>query len=279
MQIVFTILLLTLLLILLLLILLLLIMLLLRMEVVVSLSRWHILLRQPLQVNFKHRIRSRPPQPERDLRKGKFESHRGHLHGCNGRAVNAVDDVPSLKRGKQACTRVDFECITCKPPTLLCTTIDLSMQRPVTPVMCCCCFSAEAGDDGISRVMTATCRGSATPATNRCIVNFTADAGGPVMMLWHSCSGWFMTLVSLTLTMISPGNSLPLLFAGPDGVSDLATRVSGSKLRRRSVCCNTPDDDARLHGNRLPHTQQGARGARRVVVGVRTVSRCERSSC
>jgi hypothetical protein len=88
-----------------------------------------------------------------------------------------------------------------------------------------------------------------------------------------------MTLVSLTLTMISPGNSLPLLFAGPDGLSDLATRVSGSKLRQRSACCNTPDDDARLHGNRLPHTQQGARGARRVVVGVRTVSRCERSSC
>ena len=111
MQIVFTILLLTLLMILLLLILLLLIMLLLlllRMEVVASLSRWHILLRQPLQVNFKHRIRSRPPEPERDLRKGKFESRRGHVHGCSGRAVNAVDDVPSLKRGKQACTRVGF---------------------------------------------------------------------------------------------------------------------------------------------------------------------------
>ena len=107
MQIVFTILLLTLLLILLLLIMLLLL-LLLRMEVVVSLSRWHILLRQPLQVNFKHRIRSRPPEPERDLRKGKFESRRGHVHGCSGRAVNAVDDVPSLKRGKQACTRVGF---------------------------------------------------------------------------------------------------------------------------------------------------------------------------
>ena len=239
MQIVFTILLLTLLLILLLLILLLLIMLLLlllRMEVVVSLSRWHILLRQPLQVNFKHRIRSRPPEPERDLRKGKFESRRGHVHGCSGRAVNAVDDVPSLKRGKQACTRVGFLCIACRPPTLLCTTMDLSMQRPVTPAMCCCCFKAEAGDDGMSRVMTATCRGSATPATNRCTVNFTADAGGPVMMLWHSCSGWFVTLVSLTLTMISPGNSFPLLFAGPEGLSDLAIPVSYTHLTLPTIC-------------------------------------------
>jgi hypothetical protein len=142
------------------------------------------LLLRHLQVQFEHRVRGWPPHPEGNAGQRQPLPNGRCIQGPRHLPVDALEHVASLGEGGQCeafGTRRFRRCVLarrqrcaerrwsdrCRDQSLLQREFHVLGKNKGwgPPVMCCDCLDAEAGDDGMSRVMTTDCSGSATPPT------------------------------------------------------------------------------------------------------------------